>query len=196
MKSQLIKWQCQIDIVNLKLPSPCSIDHSRQHRSDFDIPLSFVDQSFFTFQLVVVSSNNNTLSSNDSVDRSSATFKLVVVSNTIEYSKGSFKVSSGAFFHLNGAPAFTAELIGALTSEQSNHEELTELKGLFIHHKLIELIKGFIGHSELMKLTSLVHVCHIKLFKLSRLIVDSSSEKAQISKLIDDYILIPCSEGA
>jgi hypothetical protein len=47
-----------------------------------------------------------------------------------------------------------------------------------------------------MKLTSLVHLCHIKLFKLSRLIVDSSSEKAQITKLIDDYILIPCSEGA
>ena len=105
MKSQSIKWQCQIDIVDLKLP---------QRRSDFDIPLSFVDQFSSTFQLVVASSNNNTLSFDDSVDWSSATFKLVVVSNTIEYLKGSFKVSSGAF--LSGAPAFTTELIVEKTS--------------------------------------------------------------------------------
>jgi len=181
--------------VDLKLPLSCSIDHSRQCRSDFDIPLSFVDQSSSTFQLVVASSNNNTLSFDDSVDRSSATFKLVVVSNIIEYSKGSFKVSLGAFHPFNGAPAFTAELIVALTSGQSNHE-LTKQNGLVVHHELIELIKGFVGHNELTKLTSLLHVCHIKLFKLSRLIVDSSSEGAQISKLIVDYILIPSSEGA
>ncbi len=187
MKSQSIKWQCRIDIVDLKLPSSCSIDHSRQRRSDFDIPLSFVDQSSSTFQLVVASSNNNTLSFDDSVDWSSATFKLVVVSNTIGYLKGSFKVSSGAFHPFNGAPAVTAELIVALTSEQCNHE-LIELNDLVVHHELIELIKGFVGHSELTKLTSLVHVCHIKIFKLSRLIVDSSSEGAQISKLIVDYI--------
>jgi hypothetical protein len=118
--------------------------------------------------------------------------KLVVVSITNEYSKG---VSSGSFHPFNVAPAFTAELIVALTSEQSNHE-LTELNGLVIHHEQIELIKGFVGHSELTKLTSLVHVGYIKLFKLSRLIVDSSSEGAQISKLIVDYILISSSEGA
>ena len=104
-------------------------------------------------------------------EKSSAAFKLVVVSITIKYSKGSFKVSSGAFQPFNGAPAFTAELNVALTSEQSNHE-LTELNGLVVHHELIELIKGFVGHSKLTKLTSLVHVGHIKLFKLSRLIVD------------------------
>ena len=58
-------------------------------------------------------------------------------------------------------------------------------------------MKGFVGHSELSELiNSIVHVGHIKLFKLSRLIVDSSSEGAQISKLIVDYILIPSSEGA
>jgi len=114
-------------------------------------------------------------------------FKLVVVSITNEYSKG---VSLGAFHPFNGAPAFTAELIVALTSEQSNHE-FTKLNGLVVHHELIELIKGFVGHSELTKLTSLVHVGHIKLFKLSRLIVDSSSEGAQTSN-----ILIPSSEGA
>jgi len=170
----------------------CSINHSRQCRSDFDITLSFVDQSSSTFQLVVASLNNNTLSFNDSVDRSSATFELVLVSITNEYSKG---VSLGAFHPFNGAPAFTAELIVALTSEQSNHE-LTKLNGLVAHHELIELIKGFAGHSELRKLTSLVHVGHIKLFKLSRLIVDSSSEGARISKLIVDYILIPSSRGS
>ncbi len=46
-------------------------------------------------------------------------------------------------------------------------------------------------------LTSLVNVGHIKIFKLSRLIIDSSSEEAQISKLmIVNYFLIPSSEGA
>ena len=120
VKSQPIKWQCRIDIVDLKLPSSCSIDHSRQCRSDFDITLSFIDQSSPTFQLVVASSNNNTLSINDSADWSSATFKMVAVSITIESSKGSFKVSLGAFHPFNGAPTFTAELIVALTSEQSN----------------------------------------------------------------------------
>ena len=115
---------------------------------------------------------------------------MVVVSNTIEYSKGSFKVSSGAFQSFHGAPAFSSELIVALTFEQSNHE-----LGLVAHHELIELIKGFAGHSELTKVTSLVHIGHIKLFKLSRLIVDSSSEGAQISKLIVDCISIPRSEA-
>ncbi len=144
---------------------------------------------------VVSVSNNKTLSFDDSVDWSFVTFKLDVVSITIENSKGSFKVSSGAFHPFNGAPAFTAELIVALTSEQSNHE-LAKLNNLVVHHELIELNKGFVGHSELMKLTSLVHVGHIKRFKLSRLIVDSSFEGAQISKSIVDYILIPSSEGA
>jgi len=76
------------------------------------------------------------------------------------------------------------------------HSELTELKGLVVHHKLIKLIKGFVGHSKLTKLTSLIHAGHIKLFKLIRLIVGSSSEGAQISKLIVNYISIPSSEGA
>jgi hypothetical protein len=107
---------------------------------------------------------------------------LVVVSIANKYSKG---VSLGAFYSFNGALAFTAELIVALTSEQSNHE-LTKPNSLVVHHKLIELIEGFVGHSELTKLTSLVHVGHIKLFKLSRLIVNSSSEWAQISRLIVD----------
>ncbi len=196
VKSQSIKWQCRIDTVDLKLLSSCSIDHSWQCQSDFVITLSFVDQSSSTFQLVVASvSNNKTLSFDNSVDWSSVTFKLVVVSITIEYSKGSFKVSLGAFQPFIGAPAFTAELIVALTFIQSNHE-LTKLNGLILHHELIELIEGFLGHSELTKLTSLVHVGHIKLFKLSRLIVDSSSEGAQISKLIVDYISNPSSEGA
>ena len=44
---------------------------------------------------------------------------MVVVSITIEYSKGSFKVSLGAFHPFNGASAFTAELIVALTFERS-----------------------------------------------------------------------------
>ena len=120
---------------------------------------------------------------------------MVVVSITIEYSKGSFKVSLGAFHPFNGASAFTAELIVALTSKQSNHE-FTKLNGLIVHHELIELITCFVGHSKLRKVSSLVHVGHIKLFKLSRLIVDSSSMGAQISKLIVDYVLIPSSEGA
>ena len=64
------------------------------------------------------------------------------------------------------------------------HSVLTELNGFVVQHEFIELIN------------SLVHVGHIKLFKLSRLIVHSSSEGAQISKLIVDYILIPSSEGA
>jgi hypothetical protein len=64
------------------------------------------------------------------------------------------------------------------------HSVLTELNGFVVQHELIELIN------------SLVHVGHIKLFKLSKLIVHSSSEGAQISKLIVDYILIPSSEGA
>jgi hypothetical protein len=76
------------------------------------------------------------------------------------------------------------------------HSELTELKGLVVHHKLIKLIKGFVGHSKLTKLTSLIHAGHIKLFKLIRLIVGSSSGGAQISKLIVNYISIPSSEGA
>jgi hypothetical protein len=137
------------------------------------------DESSATFKLAVASVlTNNTLSFDDSVERSFATFKLVVASIANEYSKG---VSLGAFYPFNGAPAFTAELIVALTSEQSNHE-LTKLNGLVVHHELIELIKGFVGHSELMKLTSLVHVGHIKLFKLRSLIVNSSSEEAQISR--------------
>ena len=111
--------------------------------------------------MVVASSNNNTLPFDDSANWASATFKLVVVL------KGSFKVSLGAFHPFNGAPAFTVELIVALTSEQSN-DEFTELNGLVVHHELIELIKGFVGHSKLTKLTSLVHVGHIKLFNLTR----------------------------
>ena len=191
MKPQSIdSWQCYINInkVDLKLLWSCLIKHSWQCRSDFDLTLSFVDQSSSTFQLVVASANNNTLSFDDSVDWSSATIKSVVVSITIEYSKGSFMVSSGAFYPFNEAPAFTSELIIALTSKQSNHE-LTKLNGLVVHHKLIELIKGFVHHSELIELiNSLVHIGHVKLFKLSRLIVHSSSEGAQISKLIVDYI--------
>ena len=98
VKSQLIdSWQPHINKVDLKLLSLCSIHHSCQSRSDFDITLIFIDQSSSTFLLVVASSNNNTLSFDDSVDRSSDTFKLVVVSITIKYSTGSFKVSSGAF---------------------------------------------------------------------------------------------------
>jgi hypothetical protein len=182
--------------VDLKLLSSCSINHSWQCQYDLDITLSFVDQSSSTSQLVVASLNNNTLSFDYSVDRSSATIKLVVVSITIEYSIGSFKVSSGAFYPFKETPAFTSELIVALTSKQSNHE-LTELNGLIVHHKLIEVIKGFVGHNELIELINgLVHVGHIKLFKLCRLIVHSSSKGAQISKLIVDYILIPSSEGA
>jgi hypothetical protein len=61
---------------------------------------------------------------------------------------------------------------------------LTKLNGFVVQHELIELIN------------SLVHINHIKLFKLSRLIAHSSSEGAQISKLVVDYILIPSSEGA
>jgi hypothetical protein len=61
---------------------------------------------------------------------------------------------------------------------------LTKLNSFVVQHELIKLIN------------SLVHVGHIKLFKLSRLIVHSSSEGAQISKLIVDYILIPSSAGA
>ena len=64
------------------------------------------------------------------------------------------------------------------------HSVLTELSGFVVQHKLIELIN------------SIVHVGHIKLFKLSRFIVHSSSEGAQISKLIVNYILISSSEGA
>ena len=82
-------WQCYINInkVDLKLLSSCSINQSWQCWSDFDITLSFVDQSSFTFQLVVASSNNNTLPFDDSANWASATFKLVVVSITIESSK-------------------------------------------------------------------------------------------------------------
>jgi hypothetical protein len=65
-----------------------------------------------------------------------------------------------------------------------SHSVLTELNSFVVQHELIELIN------------SLVHVSHIKLFKLSRLIVHSYSEGAQISKLIVDYILTPSSEGA
>ncbi len=154
VKFQSIKWQCRINIVDLKLLLSCSIDHSWQCQSDFDITLSFVDQSSSTFQLVVASVlNNNTLSFDNSVDRSSVTFKLVIVSITIKYSKGSFKVSSGAFQSFNGAMAFTAELIVAFTFKQSNHE-LTELNSLVLHHKLIELIEGFVGHSSPASSTS------------------------------------------
>ncbi len=184
MKSQSIdSWQCYINKVNLKSLSLCSINHSWQCRSNFDTTLSFFDQSSSTCQLVVASSNNNTLSFDNSVDWSSATIKLVVVSITIEYSKSSFKVSSEAFHPFNGALTFTVESIVALTPKQSNHE-LTELNGFVVQHERIELIN------------SLVHVGHIKLFKLSRLIVDSSSEGAQIFKLIVSYISITSSEGA
>ncbi len=65
----------------------------------------------------------------------------------------------------------------------NGHSVLTELNGFVVQHELTELIN------------SLVHVGHIKLFKLSRLIVHISSEGAQIYKLIVDYILIPSSEG-
>ncbi len=99
VKSQSIKWQCRINIVDLKLLLSCSIDHSWQCRSDFNIPLSIVDQSSSIFQLVVASLNNNTSSFDDSIERSSATFKLVVVSIANEYSKG---VSLGAFYPLMG----------------------------------------------------------------------------------------------
>ena len=210
MKSQSIKWQCRIDIVDLKLTLSCLIDNSRQCRFDFDITLSFVDQSSSTFQLVVASSNNNTLSFDDSVDLSSATFKLVVVSITIENSTGSFKVSSGAFQLFNQAPAFTAELIDALTFEQSNHE-----LGFVVHHEIIKLINGLIGHIELTELISRVLDGQMNYFQqgaashfndacIHRLIVVSVSEGARqvapaqqaasstILKLIDALI----SEGA
>jgi hypothetical protein len=52
------------------------------------------------------------------------------------------------------------------------HHKLTKLNGLVLHHELIKLINGFIGNSKLTKLTSLFHGCHIKLFKLSKLIVN------------------------
>jgi hypothetical protein len=52
--------------------------------------------------------------------KSSATFKWVVISISSEYSRGSFKVSKGASQPFNGASAFTAKLIVALTFEQSN----------------------------------------------------------------------------
>ena len=74
----------------------------------------------------------------------------------------------------------------------SGHNELSGLS--LIGHSELTKLNGFIVQHELIN--SLVHVSHIKLFKLSRLIVDSSSEGAQISKLIVDYILIPSSEGA
>ncbi len=127
-------WQCRMKINDVKsqlIKWQCRIDivdlKLPQRRSDF----------------------NNTLSFDDSVNWSSATFKLVVVSNTIEYLKGSFKVSLGAF--LSGATAFTTELIVKLTSEQSNHE-LTKLNSLVVHHKLIELINGLFGQIELTEL--------------------------------------------
>ncbi len=73
VKSQSINsWQCWINKVDLKLLSSCSIDHSRQCRSNFDMTLSINKKS-------------------------SVTFKLVVVSITFECAKGSFKVSVGAF---------------------------------------------------------------------------------------------------
>jgi len=75
-------WECYINInkVDLKLLLSCLINHSWQCRSDFDITLSFVDQSSSTFQLVVASSNNNTLSFDDSVDWSSATINSCCLS--------------------------------------------------------------------------------------------------------------------
>jgi hypothetical protein len=56
-------------------------------------------------------------------NKSSATFKLVVISITSEYSRGSFKVSAGASQPCNGALAFTAKLIVALTFEQINNTQ-------------------------------------------------------------------------
>ena len=76
----------------------------------------------------------------------------------------------------------------------SGHKELSGLS--LIGHSVLTELNGFVVQHELTELiNSLVHVGHIKLFKLSRLIVHSSSEGAQISKLIVDYILIPSSEG-
>ena len=72
----------------------------------------------------------------------------------------------------------------------------TESNRFDVHHELIELINGLIGHIELTELISLAHVGPIKLFKLSRLIVGSSSEGAQISKLVVESISIPSYEGA
>ena len=68
------------------------------------------------------------------------------------------------------------------------------MHGDFTYFFIVIGMKTF-GHSELFEfINSLVHVGHIKLFKLSRLIVDLSSEGAQISKLIVDSI--PSYEGA
>jgi hypothetical protein len=75
---------------------------------------------------------------------------------------------------------------------------VVELSGLsFIGLSVLTELSGFVDQHELIELiNSIVHVGHIKLFKLSRFIVHSSSEGAQISKLIVDYILISRSEGA
>jgi hypothetical protein len=94
----------------------------------------------------------------------------------------------GAFYPFNGAPAFTAELIVALTSKQSNHE-LTELNSLVVHHKLIKLINGLFGQIELTELISRVLDGHMNYFQqgatsyfndacIHRLIVVSVSEGA------------------
>jgi len=67
---------------------------------------------------------------------------------------------------------------------------VVELSGLsLIGHSVLTELNGFVVQHELIKLiNSLVHVGHIKLFKLSRLIVHTSSEGAQISKLIVTFI--------
>jgi hypothetical protein len=66
----------------------------------------------------------------------------------------------------------------------------TESNRFDVHHELIELIDGLVGHIKLPELISLVHVGHIDLFKLSRLIVGSSSEGAQISKLVVSKLIV------
>jgi len=56
VKSQsLDSWQCQMNKVDLKLLLSCSIDHSRQCRSVFDMTLSFNDKSSAMLKLVVAS---------------------------------------------------------------------------------------------------------------------------------------------
>jgi hypothetical protein len=219
VKSQSIKWQCRMDIVDLKservgnCASTQLVGSCHDEKSERAGCIASTQQDS-TFHLIVGFKQYHQSSTHKSRQRQS--FVDIVLINLWQ----SQMVDKNETSNLRQCQSFVQISVRAWPPKIMYRNEAQMVVELsFGHNKLIKLIllsghkelsglslignsvltelNGFVVQHELTELiNSLVHVGHIKLFKLSRLIVHSSSEGAQISKLIVDYILIPSSEGA
>ena len=200
VKSQSIKWQCRINIVDLKservgnCASTQLVGSCHDEKSERAGCIAST-QKDSTFQLIVGFKQYHQSSTHKSRQRRSFVDNLLInlwQSQMVDKNETSNLRQCQSFVQISvraWPPKIMYRNEAQMVVELSGlsligHSVLTELNGFVVQHELIELIN------------SLVHVGHIKLFKLSRLIVHSSSEGAQISKLIVNYILIPSSEGA